>query len=231
MKATLERWILRLYPKAFRGGTYDPKTYWTHFGHIYREKYHRRFLRGLKQGHDRNVGLVTTVIGKLGVSSALDIGCGYGLFLKALEERYPQLQLHGCDVSPTQVQSTREFLGTTSRANVVESGNTTLPFADKSVDLSYTIVTCIQIPPDHIEAFLKDVFRVTRRYGLFLENRRGYSGWSYHEHDYPGLFKKLGYECLEVAQVKHDDRDGTLYLVNVDASAPMPSKEDLVPKK
>ncbi len=228
--ATLERWILRLYPKAFRGGKYDPKTYWTHFGHIYREKYHRRFLRDLKKGDDRNVGLVTTVIANLGVHSALDIGCGYGLFLKALEERYPQLALHGCDVSPTQVQSTREFLGNGSRVNVVESGNTSLPFADKSVDLSYTIVTCVQVPAAHIEAFLQDVFRVTRRYGLFLENRRGYSGWSYHEHDYPALFTKLGYGFIEVAQVKHDGRDGTLYLVNLDATSPMPNKDDLVLK-
>ncbi len=227
LPAAVKRLVLRLYPKAFRGGEYDPKKYWTHFGLIYREKYHRRFLRGLKKGSDRNVELMTTCVGKLGVKSVLDVGCGYGLFLKALSERHPELRLSGCDVSPTQVEETRKFLGEQSGIDVRESDNFRLPFEDKAFDLSYTVVVCICIPAEKIEDFLREIVRVTRSYCLFLENRRGYSGWSYHEHDYPALFTRLGLPHVVVKDVVHDERPGRLYLVQVDPTAKTWTAEDL----
>jgi SAM-dependent methyltransferase len=183
-------------------------------------------LRGLKNGSDRNVGLVTDVIGKLGVKSALDIGCGYGLFIKALEDKYPHMTLAACDVSPTQVAETKKFLGEASKVTVKESDNFRLPFKDKELELSYTIVVCVCIPKEKIEDFLKEIFRVTSGYCLFLENSRGWTGWSYHEHDYPALFEKMGMKWRALKDVTHDERPGRLYLVQVDPARQSPPWDD-----
>ncbi|MCC6809427.1 MAG: class I SAM-dependent methyltransferase [Deltaproteobacteria bacterium] len=188
----LKRFILSLFPRAFRPKEYDPKQHWTNFGLIYKKRYHRRFERNLKAGDDMNVRLLSDYVEKLAPKSVLDIGCGYGLYVKAFEDRFPLLHVEGCDISPTQLDEARTFLGPNTRVFLKESEPYKLPYKDKEFDLAITYGVCLYLPHDKIDGFINEIARVTKRHYLFIENSRGDDGYSYTNHDYPAVFQRLG---------------------------------------
>jgi SAM-dependent methyltransferase len=188
----LKRLILKVFPKSFRPKQYDPKQHWTNFGLIYKERYHRRFERGQKQGDDRYQSLFVEQVKALAPASLLDVGCGYGLYLKEFEAHLPALHLEGCDISPTQLDACREFLGPKTRVLLKESEPYKLPYADKSFDVTITYGVCLYVPHDKIDDFVREIARVTKRHYLFIENSRGDDGYSYNNHDYPAVFARVG---------------------------------------
>ena len=73
----------------------------------------------------------------------LDIGCGTGLLLKRLAERFPDAELYGIDTSASMLEQAQRALRNKPRSHVVQaelgsSGHKNLPFAPSSFDL----ITC-----------------------------------------------------------------------------------------
>jgi SAM-dependent methyltransferase len=66
-----------------------------------------------------------------------DIGCGPGLFLRDLGERYPAARLYGYDVTPAMIASGQQLSSVAARPQVTLHDVTTqpLPHAARSVDL------------------------------------------------------------------------------------------------
>jgi SAM-dependent methyltransferase len=188
----LKRLVLKIFPKSFRPESYDPKQHWTNFGLVYKSRYHRKFLRGKKKGHDRYVTVFVDAVKALAPRSLLDLGCGYGLYLRAFEEAFPELKLDGCDISPTQLEEAKIFLGPKTRVTLKESEPFSLPYADKSFDVTVTYGVCLYVPHDKIDDFIKEIVRVTKGHYLFVENSRGDDGYSYRNHDYVAVFQRLG---------------------------------------
>jgi ubiquinone/menaquinone biosynthesis C-methylase UbiE len=62
----------------------------------------------------------------------LDVGCGPGLFLKALAEQNPELTLAGLDLSPEMIRVAKERLGT--RADLRVGDAEALPWGDERFD-------------------------------------------------------------------------------------------------
>lgn len=210
-REALKRIILRFFPKAFRPKQYDPKQHWTQWGLIYKDRYHRRFERGQKQGDDRYLSLFDEHVARLAPSSLLDVGCGYGLYLKEFETRFPSLHLEGCDIAPTQIEECKKYLGPNTRVVLKESEPYVLPYEDKEFDLTLTYGVCLYVPHDKIDTFVREIQRVTKKHYLFIENTRGSDGYSYTNHDYPAVFARLGIK-LEIVKELVPEITERLYL-------------------
>ena len=81
---------------------FDPKRFWTEKGSTYFVDYHT--------AEERNEQMILKILEKIGFDSLIDIGCGYGRYLKCIHEHFPHAKLVGVDISPTQISSARAFL-------------------------------------------------------------------------------------------------------------------------
>lgn len=196
--------------------SYDPKSYWTEQGETYRQKYHERFEKRLQEnGYDRNIGILMSTLREFDFKSILDVGCGYGLYLQAIEREFPDLSnIQGCDISPTQLEDAREFLGSDSRVKLIETDGAHLLYPDKHFDVVITYGVCIHIPNSKIEDFILEILRVTRQAYIFIESSSSINEHSYFAHNYPDIFEKLGtpLEIRKELNPKHKER---LYVVDL----------------
>ncbi|MFA6642730.1 MAG: class I SAM-dependent methyltransferase [Methanomethylophilus sp.] len=99
----------------------------------------------------------------------LDVGCGGGMCLRKLSEKYPAARLTGIDLSTTSVEATTE-----NNADLVAAGRLTvrpmdvekLDFPENSFDLVTAVETYFFWP--HLAQDIKNVARVVAPGGLFV---------------------------------------------------------------
>jgi SAM-dependent methyltransferase len=98
----------------------------------------------------------------------LDLGCGPGLFLRDLEQRYPQMHLYGYDVTPAMVAYAQHLSTTGSRPTFAVHDATTqpLPHTDGSVHL--VVMTSVLHVLDEPLPVLADIRRVLVPGGIFM---------------------------------------------------------------
>jgi ubiquinone/menaquinone biosynthesis C-methylase UbiE len=166
---------------------YDPRRYWTARGKTYMDEFPP--CRG------RSEDLIVRVLSELEVDSLLDVGCGYGRYLKAARTRLALCRLCGADISPTQIEHAREYLAGFPDVELVTAPATQLPFPDRSFDAVLTYGLMIHLRPAEAALFLEEAKRVGRRWGLFLEastnlERPYLNPYYFFAHDYGKLFAK-----------------------------------------
>jgi SAM-dependent methyltransferase len=171
------------------GIRYNPKKYWSVRGLVYKKAMEQAFEND--PDCDRNRSLVLETLKEYRFSSLLDVGCGYGLYLKSIEDNLDLERIDGCDISPTQVKAAKEYLGATSKVNVTETDGENLPYPDNSFDITLTYGVCIHVPHDKITHFIEEILRVTRKHYIFLESSLGADFLYYVSHDYPAIFNSL----------------------------------------
>ncbi len=81
---------------------FDPKRYWTERG--------RTYIREFPPGGSRSEELILDTLAKIKFQTLVEIGCGYGRYLKCIAERFPGTRLAGIDISPTQISEARKYL-------------------------------------------------------------------------------------------------------------------------
>jgi SAM-dependent methyltransferase len=98
----------------------------------------------------------------------IDLGCGPGLFLRDLGQRYPQMRLYGYDVTPAMVAYAQHLPTTGARPTITVHDATTqpLPHADRSVHL--VVMTSVLHVVDEPLPVLADIRRVLAPTGLFM---------------------------------------------------------------
>lgn len=179
---------------------FDPKRYWTERGHTYVCEHPPRGAR--------REDLILATLAKIDFESLLDIGCGYGRYLKCIANRFPQAILTGVDISPTQIAEAKRYLLEYPEIQLRETDGLHLDYIDKSFDISFTYGCMIHVPGHQIQSFFKEICRVTRNKGLFMEGshkrritvKRILSPpvvW--YSHDYEALFRNFQrpYEIVE----------------------------------
>ena len=99
----------------------------------------------------------------------LDVGCGGGMCLRKLSEKYPDAALTGIDVSETSVQATAEY-----DADLIAAGRLTVRTMDVGqLDLpenSFDLVTAVETYffwPD-LEKGIRNISKVVAPGGLFV---------------------------------------------------------------
>ncbi|WP_070119556.1 class I SAM-dependent methyltransferase [Bacillus marinisedimentorum] len=100
--------------------------------------------------------------------SVLDLGCGAGLAVKLILERFAVEQVVGLDLSPVMIRSAKrrnkKELG--KRAKFVKAGMNSLPFQDKQFDKVFSIHT-IYFWDDFPET-VSEIMRVLKPGGSFI---------------------------------------------------------------
>jgi SAM-dependent methyltransferase len=97
-----------------------------------------------------------------GRPSALDVGCGPGLFDRHLGSSF---ELHGVDVSPAMVERARE---TNPEASYSVYDGRRLPFGDGELDVVFAVCVLHHVDPPDRPALVAEMARVTRPGGLVL---------------------------------------------------------------
>jgi len=105
--------------------------------------------------------LITKYIGSIDEPSILDVGCGVGLIHQILGSRYTGLI--GIDVAPaTLVEAQRRQ----PAGRFARYDGRSLPFADETFDLTYTVNVLHHVSPLAWRVFVSELARVTRPGGL-----------------------------------------------------------------
>ena len=99
-------------------------------------------------------------------ANLIDIGCGPGGFLCAVQKRFPDIQLNALDLSEEMVRETQERLGPSAVAIVGDSEHMPLE------SVRYEIVTCnmsIHHYP-HAQDAVNEMYRILKPGGTLLLN-------------------------------------------------------------
>lgn len=122
--------------------------------------------------------------------------------------------IQGCDISPSQLEQARDFLGSESRVKLDETDGLHLPYADKEFDIILTYGVCIHVPGKHIQQFISENLRVAKLAYLFIESSADSLDFGYYAHDYPAIFKDLGVS-LEIKRELDARTSERLYIADL----------------
>jgi ubiquinone/menaquinone biosynthesis C-methylase UbiE len=184
---------LRKYKKYLRKYleyiNYNPKIFWNSFGG---KKYFNQF--DSKEG-ERNESIFLEYINKFKPRSIIDIGCGYGRYLKVISKKFPNIRLVGVDISSSQIEYAREYCKDFPNIEFFEIDGKNLPFDKGSFDMSITYGCLQHIKPKKLNYFFKQIKSISKYYSIFIEydNQKKYNPmkdkyWHYN-HNYSKLFE------------------------------------------
>lgn len=100
------------------------------------------------------------------VSSVLEVGCGPGANLVALQRILPEARLVGIEPNPSARESAAKVCPT---ATIIEGHAGEIGAADDSFDLVFTAGVLIHVHPDRLAATCREIARVSRAYVLAIE--------------------------------------------------------------
>ncbi|WP_202797435.1 class I SAM-dependent methyltransferase [Chthoniobacter flavus] len=96
----------------------------------------------------------------------LDIACGTGKTMQTLGQRFPALELHGCDISDFLISKAIQRGLPTDRLRVCDATQTGYP--DGMFDYSYSIGSLEHFTEQGISDFLKEAARLTRQFSAHM---------------------------------------------------------------
>jgi ubiquinone/menaquinone biosynthesis C-methylase UbiE len=195
-------------------GGYNPKKYWNKQGKGYFKQHPPIGERGESM-------LINTLVA-LKFTSLVDIGCGYGRYLKVIANKFPSVQLIGTDISSTQINEAKKYLLEYSQISLFETDGIKMPFKDKVIDISFTLGCIMHVPPYMLNSFFAEVIRITKDKGLFYESsfiRRPLSRFLtpsvvWYSHNYDKLFNRFSLPYKIIAETKQKNIVERFYLVD-----------------
>ncbi len=102
-------------------------------------------------------------------NSVLEAGCGGGVNVIVLKQRYPEKEFLGFDFVQARVESaTRVALQKKQSVRFFQGDIRTIPLADKAVDMAFTNLALEQLPNHTIEA-ITELVRVVRHRIVLVE--------------------------------------------------------------
>ncbi len=147
--------------------------------------------------------------------SILDVGCGSGMALKRVADKYERVNVYGIDYSETSAALSGENLRgyiKDGRAHISCASVESLPFGDEFFDGVYTVES-FYFWPDHLKG-LKEIRRVLKSGGKFLliadiydtpdldehqrENIKKYNLYNPTLERFEQLLKEAGYKDVQV---------------------------------
>ena len=184
--------IKRYIIKYLKYKLYNPKQFWNEFGgQKYFDKFHGKdpryediFLQAIEKYHPKTV---------------IDIGCGYGRYLKSISDVYPQMLLHGVDIAESQIEKAREYLYGYNNISLSVVYNNILPFDNNIFDIAITFGCFSAVKKEDFSHFFNEIERVTKKFGVFIEychfgdGSKGNSKHYWYAHNYDHLFQNNNY--------------------------------------
>lgn len=190
---------------SFKG--YDVEEYWTQRGKFYYEVQESKREEKLDLSERLILGAVSAQV----FDSILDFGCGYGKHLKVLSSQFRDKKMVGVDVSSSMLRKAQNYLRGTG-VELRKINGLTLPFEDKSFDITLTAHVLIHNPPNQVNKIIKEIKRVTRKCSIHMESTvKGVVAKDYYCHDYERLFSING---GKVTLLSEYGKEGKLYKVD-----------------
>jgi SAM-dependent methyltransferase len=135
----------------------------------------------------------------------IDLGCGPGLFLRDLGERYPQATLYGYDLTPAMISYGQQLPATGARPTLAVHDLTTqsLPHANGTVHL-VTMSSVLHVIDEPVPV-LDEIRRVLAPGGIFLLHDwirmplPAYLQWrTEHQGEEPDVSRRRGFRLFAV---------------------------------
>ena len=142
--------------------TFNPRKFWNAMGGI---EYYNKF----PPIGNRYENIILEKIENIKPTTIIDIGCGYGRYLKYINNHFSDIELTGVDISYKQIEQATEYCNNDPNIKLIVIDGKTLPFKNNSFDLTFTFGCLSALPYNRIAAFYKEIKRVTSTFGLFLE--------------------------------------------------------------
>jgi len=198
--------------KYFQKKYFNPANYWEkNGGKHYFDTFH-------SDDGDRNEKFFLNYINKYKPKRIIDVGCGYGRYLKAIKNKFPKIELVGIDISKSQIAFAKQYLSDDS-IKLLVNDTSNINFEDKYFDLALTYSLWAHIPPKNFDAAFNEVKRISKK-GYFLEfdrsfeNKKALKIKSNHVFNYTfeTLFQKY---LISKTLIKYSQGD-TLYHLDFD---------------
>ena len=126
-------------------------------------------LKHMNEHHRDLAEWALSVIPDISPKKVLDVGCGGGMLISLLSERFTDTRLTGIDISVDAVEFTKRTnagIIQDGRLDVIRGSVSELPFGDDTFDIVTAFETYFFWPD--LENDIKEVFRVTKDNGLFI---------------------------------------------------------------
>ena len=135
------------------------------------DDYYRKFHARVPSATPETYRFLRTVDGKtsyellisalpLSACNVLDVGCGDGFLLEAVQERLHRATLFGIDLSADELEIARGRLARARVGALVEGSALKLPFESRSFDLVFSHMVLMLIP--EVESVLREIHRVLK---------------------------------------------------------------------
>ena len=165
---------------------------------------------------NRNEEVFLKEIEKTKPNSVLDLGCGYGRYLKAINDSFPNIKLTGCEISQTQINKATKLLNNED-IDLVKTDGKLLPLKDKAFDLVITYGCLCFVKQNDLIKFYQEIKRVAHK-GLFLEYYVKDAPIRHHIYQFNYDYYKLFNKQLIKTKILGDNGD-TLWYVDLSKSS------------
>lgn len=138
--------------------------------------------------------------------SVLEVGCGPGWNLLAIQKCEPSIELFGVDINAKAVEEARQQ---GIEAQVGSAMHLPALYEQGSKDLVFTAGALIHMPPDHLEQVMRGIAAVSARYVLAVEyheeegevevDYRGQKGALWRR-NFGKLYQDIGLNLLSVGE-------------------------------
>jgi len=153
--------------------------------------------------------LITAILKSLNWLSLIEIGVGGGANLMNILRSIPGKQVGGIDISQDAIDlCSKTFKGGVFKVNSADD----IMLSDKSTDIVLSDMCLIYVDPRHIDRYIKEIKRITRKYVVLCEfhstslwNRialRINSG--YNAYDYKKLLTKWGFYDIVIYKIPEE---------------------------
>jgi len=207
---------------------YDPDFFWHQLGEHYCETFEDNIENpDTKNPFTLNLAALGSRISNLKPKTILEVGCGFGRVLAALEVNkslFDYDKLIGIEFSDTMIEQSKKYYNLVKELKtfpqIIKANARSLPFEDKSFDMVYTHVCLTHIPPEHILDVYRELNRVAGKWIMLIERfnfRYEHSAPHRWSHEHAPYFMKRGWKIKDYAEIHKDHHTKLLLLEREDA--------------
>lgn len=141
------------------------------------------------------MGIVADELRSTEFESVLEVGCGYGENLLAIERIFKNKKIVGVDIDINRIEVARKHIN----AELIIGDINKLEFEDKSFDVAFTNALFCMISPEEVERGVKEIIRVAKKKLILIElnsdSKFGLVGRQRTSVNWKELFKEHGLEA------------------------------------
>lgn len=164
-----------------------------------------KYVERHKQGHFEYTAEIASVLIKLGIKTAIEVGCGEATVLGHVAQRMPGVRFSGFDISWSRVRCGFDYLKKMHIvADLFVADLFSIPLGDNAIDVVYTSHS-IEPNGGREKEAIQELYRVASKYVVLLEPTAEFATGSGKERmkkngyvqNLRGTIEELGYNLIE----------------------------------